>query len=174
MAHLIAPVKKTDHTQGPLDAHLTLVEYGDYECPYCGMAYPIVKQIQQELEDSLLFAFRNFPLKQVHPFALIAAEAAEAAGLQKKFWEMHDMIYENQAALSPEALLEFATQLKLDLNKFKADISSTKVKSKIDEDFQTGIRSGVNGTPCFFINGERFEGPISYQGLMQALSHRVG
>src|ERR1700733_12603984 len=106
MGRLIEAVSKNDHFQGPFDAPLTLVEYGDYQCPYCGRPYAVVKRIQEELGDNLRFVFRNFPLKESHPFAWIAAQAAEAADLQKKFWEMHDSIYENQASLSPEMLME--------------------------------------------------------------------
>src|ERR1700681_4207588 len=112
-ATLTQPVSERDHAEGPADAPLTLVEYGDYQCPYCGMAYPVVKQLQKTLGKRLRFVFRNFPLTQAHPYARIAAEAAEAADLLGKFWPMHDVIYENQGELSPDALAQWALKLGL-------------------------------------------------------------
>jgi protein-disulfide isomerase len=170
MAHLTIPVTKKDHIQGLFNAPVTLVEYGDYQCPYCRMVYFVIKQIEEELGDSLRFVFRNFPLKEVHPYALMAAQVAEAAALQNKFWEMHDLIYENQDALSQEALLNFAEQLELNMKKFRSDVQSPTVMNKIEEDFRGGVHSGVNGTPTFFINGERYQGDYSFDALMQALA----
>jgi protein-disulfide isomerase len=170
MAHLTVPVTKKDHIQGSLDAPFILVEYGDYQCPFCGRAYPVVKQVQEAMGNKLCFVFRNFPLKEAHPFALMAAQAAEAAALQKKFWEMHDLIYENQKLLSPDLLAELADQLKLDLVKFKSDFRSTAVMKKIEDDFINGVRSGVNGTPSFFINSVRYDGEPTFEEIMEALS----
>jgi protein-disulfide isomerase len=164
------PVNENDHSQGPEDAPVTLIEYGDYQCPYCGKAHPIVKRLQEALQDDLRFVFRNFPLTQVHPMAMPAAQAAEAATFQDKFWEMHDYIFEHQSELSPEGLLQFAIDLQMDPEQLAADMERPEVKQKIERDFKYGVRSGVNGTPTFFINGVRYDGPISYEFLLQALT----
>src|SRR5712691_7261067 len=156
-ATLIPDVSERDHARGRADAPITLVEYGDYQCPYCGEAYPVVKRLQKELGKSLRFVFRNFPLTQAHPYALIAAEAAEAAALQGKFWEMHDLIYENQADLEPDILPVWAEEVGLDLNKFGSAIKQGAVTKRIKEDLMSGMKSGVNGTPSFFINGVSYE-----------------
>jgi protein-disulfide isomerase len=173
---LRVPVSKSDHRRGPEEAPLVLVEYGDYECPYCGEAHPIVKHIENALRGELLLVFRNFPLTQIHPHAMNAARAAEAAGLQRKFWEMHDTLYENQENLDPESLLAYAAQLDLDLDRFAQDMLSRRVEDRILLDFEGGARSGVNGTPTFFVNGFRFDGnyhtlPDELQELREALPH---
>jgi protein-disulfide isomerase len=147
-----------DHIQGPHDAPVTLVEYGDYECPYCGMAYPIVKSLQRALGNKLRFAFRNFPLSDSHPHAEQAAEAAEAAGAQGKFWEMHDVLYENQERLETEDLMSYGDELGLDTNQVAQALEDGAYKARVREDFRGGVRSGVNGTPTFFINGSRYDG----------------
>jgi len=170
---LTPPVAARDHAQGPANALLTLVEYGDYQCPYCGAAYPVVKQLQKALGNKLRFVFRNFPLTEAHPYALIAAEAAEAAALQGKFWEMHDILYENQAMLSPDNLPEWAQEVGLDLKKFGAAIREEDIARRIKEDRSSGIRSGVNGTPTFFINGTRHDGPPYYESLVAALEEQL-
>ena len=158
-SQLTPPVSERDHIAGPDDAPVTLVEYGDYECPYCGMAYPIVKAAQQRLGDQLRFVFRNFPLRESHPHAQHAAEAAEAAGAQGKFWEMHDMLFEHQDSLGDEDLITYADALGLDSEQFVDDLASGTYTPRVREDFRSGVRSGVNGTPTFFINGERYNGP---------------
>ena len=152
------PVRPEDHSQGGLSASVMLVEYGDYQCPYCGEAYPIVKRIQKKLGDRLRFVFRNFPLAEMHPFATAAAEMAEAAALQDKFWQMHDTLYENQNALDPDSLVEHARRLGLDTGKLKANLADKAIAARVRSDFTSGVRSGVNGTPTFFINGARFDG----------------
>jgi len=157
-SHLATEVNDQDHKQGPDEANITLVEYGDYECSHCGAAYPIIKKIQKEFPTQVQFIFRNFPLSQSHPSALPAAIASEAAALQGKFWEMHDAIYENQRSLSPEGLFAMATTAGLDLEQFKSDIQDDKLLGKVEADFEGGVRSGVNGTPSFFINGTKFDG----------------
>ncbi len=168
-ATLTQPVSAHDHVQGPDDAPLTLVEYGDYQCPYCGAAYPVVKRVQQKLGKKLRFVFRNFPLTQAHPYALIAAEAAEAAALQGKFWEMHDLLFEQQDFLDPEMIPLWAKKIGLDLEKFGNDIRQGVVENRIKEDRQNGIRSGVNGTPTFYINGMRYDGSPDYDSMLAAL-----
>ena len=151
-------VSNTDHAQGNLNADLVIVEYGDYQCPYCGAAYPVLKELMNQFGSQIKFVFRNFPLSEMHEYARAAALAAEAAALQNKFWEMHDAIYENQQNLNEHLLLELAEELKLDIPQFKSDLKSSKLKAKVDEDFESGIVSGVNGTPSFYVNGKKFEG----------------
>ena len=167
---LTPQVTARDHIQGPLDASIVLVEYGDYECPYCGEAYPVVKELQRRLAGQLCFAFRNFPLATAHPHAEKAAEAAEAAGAQSQFWEMHDVLYENQEALEDESLLQYASALGLDLRRFTRDISEHVYAPRVKEDFRSGVRSGVNGTPSFFINGVHYNGPFDLKSLFAALT----
>ena len=155
---LTPPVSAHDHVAGPDDALVTLVEYGDYECPYCGMAYPIVKAAQRELGSQLRFAFRNFPLAEIHPHARHAAQAAEAAGAQGKFWEMHDMLFEHQQALEDADLVRYAEMLGLDAERVAGELDAGTYAKRVRDDFRSGVRSGVNGTPTFFVNGERYEG----------------
>jgi protein-disulfide isomerase len=166
---LTPPVSARDHAQGPAGAPITLVEFGDYQCPYCGDAYPVVKRLQKALGKKLRFVFRNFPLTQAHPYALVAAEAAEAAALQGKFWEMHDLIYENQSQLKPEMLPIWAAQTGLDVEKFGKDFRKGDGSIRIKEDRVSGITSGVNGTPCFFINGARYDDVPDFETLLAAL-----
>jgi protein-disulfide isomerase len=167
------PVGSKDHKQGPTDAPVTLVEYGDYECPYCGEAYPVVKALQERLGDQVSFVFRNFPLSEAHPHAEEAAEAAEAAASQGKFWEMHDLLYENQDALEPEDLVKYARALKLELPRFVLEMREHVYKERVREDFRNGVRSGVNGTPTFFINGVRHNGPFDLRSLLAAIEEAV-
>ncbi|MES3017596.1 MAG: thioredoxin domain-containing protein [Bacteroidota bacterium] len=150
-------VSESDHIQGQLNAPVELVEYGDYECPHCGRAYPIVKELQQQIGPALKFIFRNFPLAKIHPHAKSAAIAAEAAAFQGKYWEMHDLLFENQKRLTSAAVSEYAQMLGLDMTKFEKDIANPALGEKIDGEFYSGMRSGVNATPTFFINGEKFE-----------------
>src|SRR5437879_232236 len=168
-AALTMPVSERDHAQGPADAPLTLVEYGDYQCPYCGAAYPVVKRIQKTLGEKLRFVFRNFPLTGAHPYAMIAAEAAEAAALQGEFWPMHDLLFERQTFLEPGIIPLWAKKMGLDLEKFGNEIKEGLVAKRIKEDRQSGIRSGVNGTPTFYINGIRYDGSPDYESLLAAL-----
>ena len=172
-ATLTLPVSARDHAEGAADAPITLVEYGDYQCPYCGAAYPVVKRLQKTLGMKLRFVFRNFPLTQAHPYAMIAAEAAEAAALLGKFWPMHDTIYENQEALSPESLAAWAMQLGLEDQKLQKAIKRPEITKRIKEDRQSGIRSGVNGTPTFYINGLRYDGSLDYESLLAALESEL-
>jgi protein-disulfide isomerase len=150
------PVSEKDHLQGNPAAPVELVEYGDYQCPHCGRAYPIVKRLQEQLGDQLKFVFRNFPLAKIHPEATMAAIATEAAARQDKFWEMHDTVFENQEYLDKESLLEMADELGLDIQRFEKDLADPALAEKVEADFESGIRSGVNATPTFFINGEKY------------------
>jgi protein-disulfide isomerase len=169
-ATLTVPVSKHDHIQGRFDAPLTLVEYGDYQCPACGAAYPVVKEIQSVLGDRLRFVFRNFPLTNIHPQAEHAAEAAEAAGEQGHYWEMHDALYENQDALEDEDLARYASDLGLDARRLIREIETGAHRDRIRQDLQSGIRSGVNGTPTFFVNGARHNGPWDAATLVAGLT----
>ena len=168
-AHLIRPVGPEDHSQGPADAPLTLVEYGDFECPSCGQAYPIVQAIQERFGDQLRFVFRNFPLTEIHPHAEHAAEAAEIAGTQGAFWEMHDQLFEHQRALDDHHLVRYAEQIGLPADAFAAALADEAETDRIQADFMSGVRSGVNGTPTFFINGLRFDDSWDEETLSAAL-----
>ena len=168
-ADLTVPVSERDHAQGPSDAAVTLVEYGDYQCPYCGAAYPVVKDVQRQMGDRLRFVFRNFPIRTSHPHAEGAAEAAEAAGAQGKFWEMHDMLYEHQAMLDQGHLQRMAEQVGVDGERFKEDMAERRYEKRVRDDFMSGVRSGVNGTPTFFINGVRYDGRVDAARLVRAL-----
>jgi protein-disulfide isomerase len=150
------PVTTKDHILGNANARIELLEYGDYQCPWCWKAYPIVKRLQAELGERLKFVFRNFPLTKVHPHAKIAAMAAEAADLQGKYWEMHDLLFENHKHLDEGSLMGYAQTLNLDLAQFENDLQSPNLDEKIETDFFGGLRSGVNATPTFFFNGEKY------------------
>ena len=163
MSHLPA-VDDNDHVQGPRDAPIVLIEYGDYQCPYCGEEYPELKAVQQAMGNGMCFVFRNFPLTQAHAHAERAAEFAEAAASIGRFWEMHDMLYENQQALDDHNLVRYAKQL---------GMSDELIQSALNGDFRTrvhdfrgGVRAGVNGTPCLFINGQRYDGARDAQSLL--------
>ena len=166
---LTPPAGKRDHVQGPEDAPVTLVEYGDFECPYCAAAYLIVKKVQEAMGDQLRFVFRHFPLTQIHPHAEGAAEASEAAAAQGRFWEMHDLLYENQRALDQMHLLGYAEELGLDTQRLGRELEERVYQPRVREDFMSGVRSGVNGTPAFFINGIRYDGSWDLVPLLEAL-----
>jgi protein-disulfide isomerase len=158
-----------DHIQGSADAAVTLVEYGDYQCPYCGAAYPIVKELQARMGDRLRFVFRNFPISTSHPHAEQAAEAAEASAAQGRFWEMHDLLYENQTQLRDQDLHAYAEQLGIDVERFDKDLAEHVHAPRVHEDFMSGVRSGVNGTPSFYINGARHDDSYDFETLLAAL-----
>jgi len=168
MSRLKVPVGLEDHIQGSQNAPYTLVEYGDYECPHCAAAYPVVQQIQEHFGEQLRFVFRNFPLTEIHPYAEPAAEAAEFAATYNQFWRMHDMIFENQSALDG-ILYELARNLKLPISDFSHALEQRRFSRKIEADFSGGVRSGVNGTPSFFINGKRFDGGHDFDSLARAI-----
>jgi protein-disulfide isomerase len=167
---LALPIEGRDHIEGNIHASISLLEYGDYECPYCGEAYPIVKEIQERMGEKLCFAFRNFPLANSHPHAVHAAEAAEAAAAQGQFWEMHDLLFENQQALEDEDIAHYATDLGLDANRLIREVMSGEYQARLKEDFQGGTRAGVNGTPTFFINGLRYDGPRDVESFLEAMT----
>jgi len=169
--YLKLPDPKRDHLQGRIDAPIALLEYGDYECPFCGEVQPIVGEIQRRLGDDLCFAFRHFPLTSVHPHAEHAAEAAEAAGEQAGFWPMHETLFANQDALDDKSLAQYAAALGLNEVRFIQEVVSGAHAERIQEDFKSGVRGGVNGTPCFFINGQRYDGARALEPLLAAVSH---
>jgi protein-disulfide isomerase len=166
-------IRPDDHIQGQSDAPVTLLEYGDYECPYCGEAHPMVKQLQRTLGGNMRFIFRNFPLTSVHAHAEEAAEAAEAAGAQGKFWEMHDRLYEHQDELAHPQLIAHARRLGVDVEKFEDELDRHVYMARVREDFMSGVRGGVNGTPTFFINGVRHDGSYDFETLLEAVQTRI-
>jgi len=169
-AALTMPVTEDrDHIQGPTEAAVTLVEYGDYECPYCGAAYPIIKEVQSRMGERLRFVFRNFPITTSHPHAEQAAETAEAAATQGRFWQMHDLLYENQKRLRDPDLRDYAERLSLDVERFDKELAEHVHAARVREDFMSGVRSGVNGTPTFYINGTRHDDSYDVETMVDAL-----
>ncbi len=169
MATLKVPVTSGDHAQGKANAAATLVEYGDYECPHCGHAYPIVKQLQEHFGSKLRVVFRNFPLREMHPNAESAAESAEFAAAQGKFWEMHDLLFENQEQLGGSLYLALAQELELSPRALVKALEAEEFAERVAADFSGGVRSGVNGTPTFFINGQRHDAPFDFDFLAAAI-----
>jgi protein-disulfide isomerase len=169
VSRLRVPISPEDHVQGNPRASVTLLEYGDFECPYCGAAYPVLREVQRRMGDNMRFAFRNFPLAESHPHALVAAEAAEAAGAQGQFWPMHDLLYEHQDALGLTQLRGYAQRLKLDVARFSKDLETHAFRPRIDESFRGGVRSGVNGTPTLFLHDTRYDGPLELEAILAAL-----
>ena len=158
-ALLTPPVGPRDHVLGPADARVTLVEYGDFECPFCGAAYPELQRVLRELGPKVRFVFRHFPLVEEHPHAPRAAEAAEAAAAQGKFRQMHDLLYQHQAALEDEDLVGYARELGIDADRVMRELADHTYAARVRDDFLSGVRSGVSGTPRFFINGRPHEEP---------------
>lgn len=172
---LAVPVTERDHALGRPDAPLTLVEYGDFECHFCGTAYPVIKQIRQRLGDRLRFVYRHFPRPE-HPHARHAAEATEAAAAQREdgFWALHDALFEHQQALDDEHLLQYAREIGLDVERFRRDMGRHTYLERVQQDLEGGARSGVRGTPTLFINGERYEGLPRADELYRELVRQVG
>ena len=169
------PVSEQDHSVGSADAPLTLVEYGDYQCPHCAAADLVVRAVQKAFGVELRFVFRNFPLTEAHPAAEPAAEFAEEAAVQGKFWEAHDAIFawsrrHGPPSLGPEAFAAITASLQLDQAKLQFSVEAHRYVERIKADFNGGVRSGVNGTPNFFINGVRFDGPATVEALTEALN----
>jgi protein-disulfide isomerase len=172
-ALLSIPVGPDDHASGPEDAKLTLVEYGDYQCPYCGQAYPIVERLRAQFADSMRFVFRNLPLADVHPHAEAAAETAEAVGLQGKFWEIHDTLFENQRDLSDKSLRRYVEAVGADADEAAEVIAGGGPRERVEADFEGAIRSGANGTPTFFVNGVRYDGSWQYEPFAEFLTNSL-
>jgi protein-disulfide isomerase len=174
MNKLIPPANENDRQTGSPDFKITLVEYGDYQCPYCGMAHPLVKRLLEEKGDIIRFVFRNFPLQTIHEYAMSAAFAAEAAAQQSRFWEMHDLLFENQERFVMDLFPELARELRIALHRFQRDFSSESTLSKVKADFKSGLHSGVNGTPSFFINNNKIElSELRYDALSYAIDKHL-
>ncbi|MCH7567313.1 MAG: Na+/H+ antiporter NhaA [Nitrospirae bacterium] len=173
-ARLTPPVSDRDHTKGPDDSPVTLVEYGDYECPYCGQAENSVHEIQERTGNAVRMVFRHFPNRTVHPHARLAAEAAEAAGAQGKFWEMHDLLFQHQDQLEERELIEYARELGLDEGRFRTELEEHTHSKTINEDFRSGSERGVQGTPTWYINGKRYDGAWDPESLMEAVRKPMG
>jgi protein-disulfide isomerase len=173
MATLKVPVTQNDHIRGPANAPITLVEYGDYECPHCGLAHPIVKQVELHFRGRMRFVFRHFPLTEVHPHAEIAAESAEFAGAAGLFWDMHDALFENQSRLSVTTIFLIAEELGLPETALRIALETGHYRNKVRSDFMSGVRSGVNGTPTFFVNGVRHDGAYDYASLVSGIQMRL-
>jgi protein-disulfide isomerase len=169
MTELTPPLSGEDHVDGPERAELELVMYGDFQCPYCTAAYPIVRRIRDRMAGRLLFAFRHFPLRDVHPDAERAAEAAEAAAAQGAFWQMHDRMYESNGALSREDLVSYAGELGLDSQRVAEELDSKSHRPRVQRDLDSGLASGVTGTPAFFVGGRLYGGSFDAQSLTAAL-----
>ena len=171
--NLNTPVNaEQDHIVGPADAPVTLVEYGDFECPFCGRSYPAVRRLRAELGDRLRFVFRHFPRPE-HPHARHATQAAEAASVQGHFWEMHDQLFEHQDALADSDLAQYAANLGLDVERFRHDLTSRVSVDRVQRDVQSGAHSDVHGTPTFFINGVKHEGPDTFDDLLNAIQQQL-
>lgn len=170
---LKVPISEHDHVRGADHAPVTLVEYGDYECPYCQDAFYAVREAQEILGDQMRYVFRNFPLSEIHPDAELAAEAAEAAGAQGRFWEMHDSLFEHQDSLDSDSLVDRAEGLGLDVDRFVADLGEGAFVKRVAQDLQGGERSGVDSTPSFFINGIRYRGATNAEELIEAMRAEI-
>jgi protein-disulfide isomerase len=173
MSLLKIPISHDDHIRGDPKVPVVLVEYGDFECPYCGQAYPIVKRIQKHFGKRMALVFRNFPLTEMHPNAGIAAQTAEFAAAQGQFWEMHDGLYENQKTLGLPLFIALAQKLELSVEDLKLALTNGTYDSRVKSDFMGGVRSGVNGTPTFFINGDRHDGAFEFEDLAAAIEARL-
>jgi protein-disulfide isomerase len=171
---LIMPVSERDHVRGSRDAAITLVEYGDYECPFCAAAHPMINEILRIYRDDLLFAFRHFPMTETHPHAEAAARLAEAAGVIGKFWPMHDAIYSNPEYVRVGDFPPIAEVAGLEFRHLAEASQDVAITKRLREDFMSGVRSGVNGTPTFFMNGYRYDGDWAGGGLVSELQRRLG
>ena len=173
MARLKLPVTQNDHVLGSEDAPVTLLEYGDYECPHCGRAYPIVNAILESFGDQLRYVYRHFPLAQIHPNAEPAAETAEFAGANGQFWEMHNGLFQNQHRLGIPLFVELAEGLGLSSADLLRSLERGQYARVVRAHFMSGVRSGVNGTPTFFINGNRHDAPWDFEFLAAAINQEL-
>jgi len=171
---LTPPPGERDHRRGPADAPVTFVEYGDYQCPHCRQAQSIVRDLQERLGDRLCYVYRHFPISSAHPYAQRTAEAAEAAGAQGKFWEMHDYLYQHQSDLDDQHLVQYAADLGLDIDRFQRELDEGVYAERVHQDFQSGVRSGVKGAPGFYINGQRYDGPWDVESLAAEIEKPLG
>ena len=169
LSHLLLPIRPIDHVRGREDAPYTLVEYGDYECPDCGRLYVILRDLQRDIASRLRIVFRHYPLSGVHRFAQQAAEAAEAAETQGKFWEMHTLLFERQQALRTKDLIRYAEELTLDVERFRDELKHQRYSERVRADFIAGVQNGVYGTPGLFLNGVRYDGGWGKESLRSLL-----
>jgi protein-disulfide isomerase len=167
---LLLPIHADDHVHGPESAGYTLVEYGDYECPDCGRLFDIIRNLQSTLGDQLRIVYRHYPLSGIHPHALEAAEAAEAAGQQQRFWEMHDLLFQNQSALQRKNLIAYAESLKLDMDRIRGELKKKVYEDRVRDDFRRGVQNGVYKTPGLFLNGVRHDGAWDRDTLLRVLT----
>jgi len=174
LSHLLLPIRPIDHVLGSEDAPYTLVEYGDYECPDCGHLYVILRDLQREFASRLRIVFRHYPLSGVHHHAQQAAEAAEAAGAQSKFWEMHTLLFERQQALRTKDLIRYAEELALDVERFSDELKNDRYSDRVRADFLAGVQNGVYGTPGLFLNGVRYDGEWDKESLRSDLTSGDG
>jgi len=170
LSKLLLPIQPEDHMHGLPEARYTLVEYGDYECPACGQLFLVIRELYNKLQDDIRLVFRHYPRSGSHPHAQQAAEAAEAAGAQGSFWEMHDLLFENQAALQTKDLYRYAAQLSLDAKRFRGELEKRVYEDRVREDFRRGVANGVYGTPALFINGVRHDGAWDLDSLLAKLT----
>jgi protein-disulfide isomerase len=166
LSKLLLPIQPDDHVQGAAEARLTLVEYGDYECPACGTLFLTICQLHQQLAEDVRIVYRHYPLSGLHPQAQLAAEAAEAASVQGKFWEMHDLLFQNQNSLAEKFLEKYAEKLLLDMDRFRKDLKHRTFEGVVREDFKRGVANGVYGTPGLFVNGVRHDGGLDAQSIL--------
>ncbi len=169
---LLLPILERDHARGPDSAPITLVEYGDYQCPPCGEVYLRIEEIRSLLGSRLRFVFRHYPFSGIHPRAQLAAEAAEAAAAQGRFWEMHDMLFQHQDALGWSDLLKYAGSIGLDVARFRRDLRTSAHEERVREDFRSGVHNGVYGTPSVFINGVRHNGAFDLGTLLDSVERK--
>ena len=170
LSKLLLPIQPDDHVEGSEDARYTLVEYGDYECPACGSLFVTIRQLRERFAEDVRLVFRHYPLSGSHPHAEQAAEAAEAAGAQNRFWEMHDVLFEHQAALGTKDLVRYAEQLGLDSKRFRKELKEHTYEDRVREDFRRGVENGVYGTPGLFINGVRHNGGLDVDSILAKLN----
>jgi predicted DsbA family dithiol-disulfide isomerase len=171
---LTLPVGERDHVKHSLEAPVVLVEYGDYECPHCQEVYPILHELKEQMGDRVAYVYRHFPISRQHPSAQLAAEAAEAAAAQGKFWEMHHRLFTHQNELAFDDLLVHARAIGLDEDTFRRALDEHTYAGRVREDFMSGVRSGVNGTPTFYVNGARYDGAWDYESLLEAIEKPLG
>lgn len=168
-ATLKIPISQFDHRIGRMDASVVMVEYGDFQCPYCAVTAPVIETLLDEFRDDLCFVYRHFPMRNIHPVAELSALAGEAADQQGKFWEMHKLLFRNSASLNSEYIGLLARSLNLDMDRFLYDVQRNDLIYRVHQDFNGGLRSGVNSTPTLFLNGERYEDSSTYEPLSMAI-----
>jgi len=173
-AKLTKPVSEQDHFRGPEGVRVSLVEYGDYECPHCRQVNDIRRELRARLGDKYRYIYRHFPITSSHTNAQMAAEAAEAASAQDKFWEMHNLLFKHQGELDQAHILQYAAEIDLDIERFERELTEGVYADRVQDDFESGLESGVHGTPTFFINENRYDGPWDLESLMVEIQKPLG